>query len=176
MTIEAEYTVGEYDILILSAKEVERPRHLADRKRLQAAQRRRRAVLGSYIAQKMRFFVAKVNLEEQSKLGYTYLRPLQVAFESPKFMLPIRLGTLNANGPQELFVFALTRTGRIETTNYRTIRLPSGSEVPALVKDRFSDFYRATCSATRFKKTACARSTSNTPGTWTGATPAPPIR
>ena len=48
----------------------------------------------------MRFFVAKVNLEEQAKLGFTYLRPLQVAYESPKFMLPIRLGTLNADGPR----------------------------------------------------------------------------
>ena len=57
----------------------------------------------------MRFFVARVNLKEQAKLGFTYLRPLQVAYESPKFMLPIRLGTVNANGPQELFVFALTR-------------------------------------------------------------------
>ena len=44
----------------------------------------------------MRFFVAKVNLTEQAKLGFTYLRPLQVAYESPKFMLPIRLGMVNA--------------------------------------------------------------------------------
>ena len=55
----------------------------------------------------MRFFVAKVNLKEQAKLGFSYLRPLQMAFESPKFMLPIRLGTVNADGPQELFVYAL---------------------------------------------------------------------
>ena len=59
----------------------------------------------------MRFFVAKVNLKEQAKLGFTYLRPIQVAYESPKFMLPIRLGTVNANGPQELFVYALTPQG-----------------------------------------------------------------
>ena len=68
-------------------------------------------MLGSYIKQKMRFFVAKVNLEEQAKLGFTYLRPIQIAFESPKFMLPIRLGTVNADGPQELFVYALTQEG-----------------------------------------------------------------
>ena len=47
----------------------------------------------------MRFFVAKVNLAEQAKLGFTYLRPLQVAYESPKFMLPIRLGMVNAERP-----------------------------------------------------------------------------
>ena len=142
VTIEAEYTVGEYDILILSAKESDGLETWLKENgyRLPAGASR---VLGSYIGQKMRFFVAKVNLKEQSKLGYSYLRPLQVAYESPKFMLPIRLGTLNANGPQELFVFALNRTGRIETTNYRTLRLPSDAEVPEMVKDRFSDFYRA---------------------------------
>ena len=49
-------------------------------------------VIASYLKQNMKFFVARVNLTEQSKLGFTYLRPLQIAYESPKFMLPIRLG------------------------------------------------------------------------------------
>jgi hypothetical protein len=100
-------------------------------------------VLGSYIKQKMHFFVARVNLQEQSKLGYAYLRPIQVAYESPKFMLPLRLGTLNADGYQELFVYALTKKGRVEPTNYRSVRLPTGMELPLYVKDRFQDFYRA---------------------------------
>ncbi len=91
----------------------------------------------------MRFFVAKVNLAEQSKLGYSYLRPIQVAYESNKFMLPIRLGTLNAKGKQELYIYALTRTGRVETSNYRIVRLPTASELPEFVQDEFADFYRA---------------------------------
>lgn len=87
--------------------------------------------------------MAKVNLEEQQKLGFAYLRPLQIAYESPKFMLPIRLGTLNADGTQDLFVYTLTRKGRVETTNYRTAKLPTGDELPVYVKNEFSDFYRA---------------------------------
>jgi hypothetical protein len=71
------------------------------------------------------------------------LRPIQVAYESPKFMLPIRLGMVNADGPQELFVYALTRKGRVETTNYRTVKLPTGMDVPVFVKDKFGDFYKA---------------------------------
>ena len=140
--IEAKYTVGEYDILILSAQEssgLETWLRENDYKVPEGASE----VLGSYIRQNMRFFVAKVNLMEQSKLGFTFLRPLQVAFESPKFMLPIRLGTVNANGPQELFIFALTKNGRIETTNYRTVKLPEGTEIPEYVKDDFPNFYRA---------------------------------
>ena len=108
-----------------------------------ASPRGRRRVLGSYLKQQMRFFVAKVNLKEQAKLGFTYLRPLQVSFASPKFMLPIRLGTVNANGPQELFVFALTRKGRVETTNYRTVKLPTGMDLPVYVKQEFGPFYKA---------------------------------
>jgi hypothetical protein len=100
-------------------------------------------VLGSYIRQNMKFFVAKVNLKEQAKLGFSYLRPIQVAYESPKFMLPIRLGMVNADGPQDLFVYALTRRGRVETTNYRTVKLATGMDLPLFVKQEFASFYKA---------------------------------
>lgn len=142
VTIEARYTVGEYDILILSAQQSGGLETWL-RENGYRIPRGASEVLGSYIRQQMRFFVARVNLEEQARLGFTYLRPLQIAYESPKFMLPIRLGTVNANGPQELFVFALTRQGRVETTNYRTVRLPSDVEVPTYVKDEFGPFYKA---------------------------------
>jgi len=141
VTIEASYTVGEYDILILSAEESGGLiRWLNDNGyRIPRGADR---VVGSYLKQDMRFFVAKVNLAEQKKSGYSYLRPLQVAYESNRFMLPIRLGTLNARGQQDLYVYALTRTGRVETTNYRTVRLPSDIEVPEFVQAEFADFYR----------------------------------
>jgi hypothetical protein len=142
VTIEAQYTVGEYDIVILSAREsAGLETWLRDNGyRLPAGVS---PVLASYLKQGMKFFVARVNLKEQAKLGFTYLRPLQMAFESPKFMLPIRLGTVNADGPQEMFVFTLTRRGRVETTNYRTARLPTGMELPPYVKEEFPNFYRA---------------------------------
>ncbi len=141
VTIEASYTVGEYDILILSADESDGLiRWLNDNG--YRVPRGADGVVGSYLKQGMRFFVAKVNVEEQRKSGYTYLRPLQVAYESNKFMLPIRLGTLNAKQQQDLYVYALTRSGRVETTNYRTVKLPSDMGVPAFVKDDFADFYR----------------------------------
>jgi len=142
VTIEAAYTVGEYDILILSAKESTGLEAWLRENGYRIPQGAT-AVLGSYLKQQMRFFVAKVNLKEQAKLGFTYLRPLQVSYATPKFMLPIRLGTVNANGPQELFVFALTRKGRVETTNYRTVRLPTGMDLPVYVKQEFAPFYKA---------------------------------
>jgi hypothetical protein len=144
VTIEARYTVGEYDILILSATE---SRGLETWLRSSGYRIPAGAsdVLTSYIRQNMRFFVAKVNLAEQAKLGFSTLRPIQVAYESPKFMLPIRLGTVNADGTQEMYVYTLTRKGRVESTNYRTVKLRSDVEIPTFVKDpkEFARMYRA---------------------------------
>ena len=142
VSIEASYTVGEYDIVILSAEQSDGLTTWLTENGYRIPPGAAR-VLASYIRQNVRFFVAKVNLEEQSRLGFSYLRPIQVAFESPKFMLPIRLGTLNANGPQDLLVYALTQNGRVETTNYRTVKLPSGMDLPVFVKQEFGDFYKA---------------------------------
>ncbi len=57
-------------------------------------------------------------------------------------MLPIRLGMVNAAGPQDLLVYCITRTGRVETVNYRTIKLPSDLDVPEFVQKDFPAFYR----------------------------------
>jgi hypothetical protein len=144
VSIEAQYTVGEYDILILSAQQSSGLetwlRENGYRIPPGASE-----VIGSYLKQNMRFFVAKVNLAEHNKLGFSYLRPLQIAYESPKFMLPIRLGMVNAKGPQELFVYALTRNGRVEPTNYRTAKLPADLDLPVYLKqpNEFARFYKA---------------------------------
>jgi len=141
VTVEAQYLVGEYDILILSAKESAGLETWLTENGYRIPNGAS-SVLHSYLKQNLKFFVAKVNLGEQAKLGLTHLRPLQIAFESPRFMLPIRLGTVNADGPQELFIYFLTKQGRVETTNYRTVRLPEAQEIPLYVKDKFGEFYR----------------------------------
>jgi hypothetical protein len=144
VTIEARYTVGEYDILILSAQQSSGLESWL-RENGYKIPAGASAVLSSYLKQNMRFFVARVNVTEQARLGFSYLRPLQVAYESPKFMLPIRLGMVNADGAQELFVYALTRKGRVETTNYRTVKLPSEMDLPVYLKEpgEFARFYKA---------------------------------
>ncbi|WP_315797211.1 DUF2330 domain-containing protein [Bradyrhizobium sp. SZCCHNRI3043] len=142
VTVEASYDVAEYDVLILSAQESDGlTRWLTDNNyRIpQGAD----AVLGSYIRQGMRFFVAKVNVERMKNIGNGTLRPLQVRYQSPKFMVPLRLGTVNARGPQDLIIYALTRSGRIEAANYRTVKIPSDIDVPLYVKDEFGPFYKA---------------------------------
>jgi hypothetical protein len=143
VTVEARYEVGVYDILILSAR---------DSNGLVAWLKENQYripggaenVLGSYIRQGMHFFVAKVNLDRQKQSADKFLKPLQVSYDTRKFMLPIRLGTVNANGPQDLIVFVLSRKGRVETTNYQTSKMPSNVEVPLFAKNEFGDIYKAT--------------------------------
>jgi hypothetical protein len=139
--IEASYTVGEYDILILSAEQSDGLQTWLTENGYKIP-KGATEVLGSYIKQDMKFFVAKVNLAKHAKSGATFLSPLRVEFKTRKFMLPIRLGTVNADGPQDLYIYAITRKGRVETTNYRTVKLPSDAEVPLFIKDDFTRFYR----------------------------------
>ncbi len=118
VTIDARFTLEEYDILSLSAKQSE-GLEIWLRENGYKIPKGASAALSPYIKQGMKFFVAKVNLKEQKRIGFNYLRPLQFAFDSPKFMLPMRLGMLNAQPgvAQDLIVYVLTRQGRVESAN-----------------------------------------------------------
>jgi len=144
VSVEASYTVGEYDIVMLSAKQSDGLETWL-RQNGYKMPKGAAAALRPYIAQNMKFFVAKVNLKEQAATGVQYLRPLQFAFESEKFMLPIRLGMINADPkkPQDLIAYVLTRNGRVESANYRTVKLPANDNLPPAIKKNFTTFYKA---------------------------------
>jgi hypothetical protein len=142
VTVEARYTVGEYDIAILSATESNGLETWLKQNGYRIPPGASKALV-PYVRQNLKFFVARVNLTEQAKTGFSYLRPLQFAFESERFMLPVRLGMLNAKGPQDLVVYALTRNGRVEATNYRTVKLPANVELPTYTRAEFAQFYKA---------------------------------
>ena len=142
VTVEARFSVGEYDIVILSAKESNGLEKWLNRNGYKMPKGANQ-LLRPYIRQNMKFFVAKVNLAEFEKSGYQLLRPLMMAYESPKFMLPIRLGMMNATTAQDLLVYVLSPKGQAEITNYRTVNVPSEAEIPVFVKNQFSDFYKS---------------------------------
>ncbi|HXB43843.1 MAG TPA: DUF2330 domain-containing protein [Puia sp.] len=138
--VEAKYLVGEYDILILSAKESQGLRTWLTENGYKIPGGADE-VLEPYVKSNLKFFVVKVNEEEKKKLANNFLRPIQIAFSSPKFMLPIRLGMANAEGNQDMIVYAFTKKGRIECTNYRTVSLPTGKNIPLFVENNFENFY-----------------------------------
>jgi hypothetical protein len=144
--VEAQYKVEEYDVVILSATEsgglkkwlLQNGYKIPDKAE---------EVLDPYIASNMKFFVVKANMDEIRRRnpyisnGVYPLRPIQIEFDSPKFMLPIRLGMANATEAQDMIVYLLSPKGRIETTNYRTVNIPTNQNVPVFVADKFTDFY-----------------------------------
>ncbi len=140
VTVEEEFSVGEYDIVILSAKESDGLETWLIQNGYKIPTGAK-TLLQPYIKQKLKFFVAKVNLEEYDNQGFEKLRPISIAYESPKFMLPIRLGMMNAQGDQDLIVYLLSPKGQVELNNYRTVKIPSNMDVPEFVQEEFPDFY-----------------------------------
>ncbi len=138
--IEAKYLVGEYDILILSAKESGGLKEWLTSNGYKIPEGAEE-VLDPYIKSNLKFFVVKVNEKEKNKLKNNFLRPIQINFSSPKFMLPIRLGMANADGDQDLLVYAFTRKGRIECTNYRNTDIATDKNIPLFVQKNFGSFY-----------------------------------
>ncbi|MBN3879322.1 MULTISPECIES: DUF2330 domain-containing protein [unclassified Nostoc] len=142
VTVEARFNVGEYDIVILSAKESGGLETWLKRNGYKIP-RGAKQLLQPYIRSSMKFFVAKVNLDKFEQSGYQFLRPLQISYQSPKFMLPIRLGMINATTEQDLIVYILSPQGQAEITNYRTVKIPSDANIPLFVKDEFGEFYKS---------------------------------
>ncbi len=142
VTIEREFAVGSYDIQMLSARQSD---GLAEFLRGEGYTLPEGAegALAGYITMGMKFFVARVNLTRHSAKATQELEPLQIRFRSKDFMLPIQLGKLNGDGPQDLIVMALTRKGRVALTNYTTAEIPSDVNVPVFVAQVFPQFYRA---------------------------------
>lgn len=142
VTILREYAVGSYDIQILSAKQSDGLATFLQGEGYKLPEGAE-SVLSDYILMGMKFFVARVNLQRHAADKTQELEPLQISFRSPDFMLPIQLGKLNGNGPQDLLVMTLTRGGKVRLQNYTMKELPSDIDVPVFVRDMFPQFYRA---------------------------------
>jgi len=142
VTIEAQYNIEEYNIVLLSAKDAGGLKQwLIDNGYSIPAKAER--VLEPYIKSGLKFFVVKVDLNKYNpQTNGGFLRPLQIKVKSDKFMLPIRLGMANSTGEQDMIVYAFSKKGRVECTNYRTVNMPTGMQIPTFVKSRFGQFYR----------------------------------
>jgi len=141
--IEAQFTVGEYDIVILSATEsTGLDRYLRDQKyKIPAGAE---PLLRPYVEGGSKFFVAKVNPKKVSFVnGMANLSPLRFHYDSDDFSLPIRLGLANVKDKQDLIVSILSPGQRYEMANYKNATIPTNLDVKDEVRDRFGEFYAA---------------------------------
>lgn len=142
LSLEWNGSVGVYEITMVSAHDGEQPERFLQERGYQIPGPTQ-DVLDAYIEQGMHFVIATVDTEAFRDRAAEMLRPLQIAFESDQFRLPLHLGRPGGKGLQDLFLFALTRNGRFAASNYRTARVPTEKAIPLYIKDRFEAFYRA---------------------------------
>jgi hypothetical protein len=142
--VEAEFSVSEYDLVVLSAKTSSELLKWLERGKYNLPEGGEE-VLQGYINAGMYFFVAKVDPERLTfdEQGHTTLTPLHFSYHSEEFSLPIRLGLLNAEGPQDLVVHVISDGGRVEAANYTTGIMPTNLIVKDRVLKAFSSFYEA---------------------------------
>jgi len=142
--IEAQFTVGEYDIVVLSAKQsdgLESWLHDNKYKIPDGAS----ASLAPYVKEQMKFFVAKVDVKkvQMDAQGVAVLSPLRFNYESQDFRLPVRLGLINARDKQDLIVYVLSKTSRYDVANYANVFIPTNLEVVDDTRKSFGSFYAA---------------------------------
>ena len=141
--IEARFSVGEYDILVLSAR---------DSSGLDTWLRENgykipsgaEPLLRPYVQMGMKFFVAKIDAKKVAMQdGMAMLSPLRFHYDSDAFFLPIRLGLVNSGGTQDLIVNVLARGQRYEVANYDNVAIPTNLELSEAAKGQFGATYAA---------------------------------
>lgn len=141
VTVEAEFTVAEYEIVLLSAR---------DSSGLDTWLRQERynipagteEVLRPYVEQGTKFFVAKVDSSKVTfENGRAVLSPLRMHYDADTFSLPVRLGLLNSSGQQDLIVHILARGQRYQVANYNNRTIPTNLVVEEGVRSQFAGFY-----------------------------------
>jgi MYXO-CTERM domain-containing protein len=143
VTIEAQFTVGEYQIVILSAKDSTGLDTWLRQEKYQIPAGAE-PLLRPYVESGSKFFVAKVDPQKvKFEDGRVALSPLRFHYDAEDFTLPIRLGLANSGGTQDLIVSILAPGQRYEMANYPNVTVPTNLEVKDLVRDRFGEFYAA---------------------------------
>jgi hypothetical protein len=141
VTVEAQFTVGEYEIVILSA---------LDASGLETWLRREsytipdgaEPYLRPYVVAGSKFFVAKVDVKKvKFDGGVAALSPLRFHYDTDTFSLPVRLGLMNSAGTQDLIVNVFAKGQRYEVANYPNVTVPTNFDVQEAARGQFGTFY-----------------------------------
>jgi hypothetical protein len=143
VTIEAKFEVGEYQIVILSAKDSTGLDTWLRQEKYKIPEGAE-PLLRPYVQSGMKFFVARVDIKKvKFQNGQAMLSPLRFHYDSPEFVLPVRLGMINSAGTQDLIVHILARGQRYEVANLPNATIPTNLDVKDEARKRFGEFYAA---------------------------------
>lgn len=141
--VEERFAVGEYDVVVLGARESSALESwlVAHRYRIPQGAGE---LLRPYVEGGMKFFVVRVNGSRvRFENGRAVLSPIRVHYVSSEFALPIRLGLLSSAGSQDVVALILARGQRFEVANRPNVFLPTNLDVSERVRDDFGGFYEA---------------------------------
>jgi hypothetical protein len=141
--IEAQFKVGEYEVVILSARDSLGLDTWLRQEKYQIPPGAE-PLLRPYVQGGSKFFVAKVDVKKvRFEKGMAQLSPLRFHYDSETFALPVRLGLVNSAGTQDLIVHILGRGQRYESANYPNVAIPTNLDVKDKVRNDFGAFYAA---------------------------------
>lgn len=139
VVVEASFSEGEYDIVILSATESEALLTWLDTNGY-AVSETAGELLQEYIDAGAYFFAAKVSLAALPEEA-TFLSPLQLRYADPVFSLPVRLGTANAEDEQDLILFVMGDEGQTHISNYPQAQVEDECLFDEAAYESFGAFY-----------------------------------
>jgi MYXO-CTERM domain-containing protein len=144
VTVEAQFEVGEYQIVILSARDSTGLDTWLRAEKYQIPPGAE-PLLRPYVDGGSKFFVAKVDPKKVTfdSDGRAALSPLRFHYDSDEFNLPIRLGLANSSGTQDLIVSILAPNQRYDVANYKNVTIPTNLDVRDEVRTKFGEFYAA---------------------------------
>jgi uncharacterized protein (TIGR03382 family) len=139
--VEAQFSVGEYEIVVLSAQNSGGLDTWLRQEHYNIPQGAE-PYLRPYVAEGSLFFVAKVDpAKVKFENGQAALSPLRFHYDSEQFKLPVKLGLINSGGKQDLIVHILARGKRYEAANYTNVTIPTNLDVEDRTKGEFGTFY-----------------------------------
>lgn len=145
VTVEAQFTVGEYEVVILSAKDAAGLETWLKQEKY-AIPAGAEPLFRPYVAAGSKFFVArvdatKVTFTERAGRKMATLSPLRFHYDSEAFTLPVRLGLVNSGGTQDLIVHVLAKRQRYDVANYPNVTIPTNLDVSENARESFGSFY-----------------------------------
>ena len=151
VTVEAQFDVGEYEIVVLSAEDAMGLERWLKKNGYNIPSGAE-PLFRPYIQQGTKFFVAKVNAKKVTFVdGQARLSPLRFFYDPEKFELPVRLGLINAKDKQDLIIHVLARGQRYEVANKPNVTIPTNIDLVPSTKNEFGPFYASLFDKTQAK-------------------------
>lgn len=144
VTVEAQFTVGEYEVVILSALDAAGLDTWLRQEKYKIPDGAE-PYLRPYVQAGSKFFVAKVDVSKVKfdANGVATLSPIRFHYDTDTFSLPVRLGLMNSQGTQDLIVNVFAKGQRYEVANYPNATIPTNFDVAEAARGQFGSFYAA---------------------------------